>query len=399
MFNDGCKVAALLSVGTKKYRQAQAGVMLAGFTAFGAQYCIQPIIKVLADDFALTPTAASLAVSSGMVGMALMLLALATFADRLPRKKVVAVSLLVSVLVTVGLSLSHNFVLLVGLRFLQGAVLAAVPILIMAYANEMFDEKTGGVTVSLYVAGASFGGLFGRCFVSILTDSVGWRQAVFLAAVVFAVLTLAFCYLLPAEHAAGKNSAKKFSLDVFTWQNKKLFGLCLIAFAMMGSFVGTYNFIGYFLQSPPYNLSQTAVGALFAVQLFGAFSAMLMGKLSNIFGNAKIIAFNLLVLLGGAWVTLLPPLLFKILGLALVTSGLFGAHASACAWCHELTVTSKAGGSSLYMFLYYCGASILGSTAGLFYESCSWPGVVGMVTGCMLFSLLLLCLISSKKKV
>ena len=100
----------------------------------------------------------------------------------------------------------------------------------------------------------------------------------------------------------------------------------------------------------------------------------------SVFGrhsSSKIISICLAFLAGGALLTVHHLLVIKILGLALLTAGLFGAHAAASGWCGQLAA-DKAAAGSLYMFSYYSGASVLGSLGGLFYSSLGWPGVVAM---------------------
>ena len=128
----------------------------------------------------------------------------------------------------------------------------------------------------------------------------------------------------------------------------------------------------------PYNLSQSVIGFLFAVQLFGTFSSAAAGKLNSKFGNGTIICSCLFLLAIGAVLTTHSLLIVKIAGLAVLTLGLFGAHASASGWCGKLVENGKAAAGSLYMFSYYSGASILGSLGGIFYSSFGWSGVAGM---------------------
>ena len=63
------------------------------------------------------------------------------------------------------------------------------------------------------------------------------------------------------------------------WQIRKLLWIYLVAFLIMGSFVAVFNFISYVLLAPPYSLSQTVVGLLFVVYLFGTFMLYLYGQI------------------------------------------------------------------------------------------------------------------------
>ena len=49
----------------------------------------------------------------------------------------------------------------------------------------------------------------------------------------------------------------------------------------MGSFVTIYNYIGYRLLGPPFSLSQTEIGLVFAVYLFGILGSAWAGALAG----------------------------------------------------------------------------------------------------------------------
>lgn len=363
---------------SKNYFRALAAIIIAGAAAFAMEYCLQPVISKIAATFALNPAQASLAVSAAMLGMALTLLVLTSFADRLPRRGLLAGSLIISSAVLLGVGFTHSFAAVVALRFVQGCILALVPVLAMAYVNEEFDAAKTGFGIGMYVCGTTLGGLSGRILASVLTDFGGWQFAVMALSLLSVLAGVLVWVLLPAGRNFTPGHAHGFAAGIFNRANKKLFYLFAAAFFMMGSFVAVYNFIAYVLKDAPYNLSQSVIGFLFAVQLCGTFSSAAAGKLTAKYGNANIISLCLLLLAAGALLTLHGLLAVKIIGLAVLTVGLFGAHASASGWCGRLVKTGKAAAGSLYMFSYYSGASILGSLGGVFYGSFGWGGVTAM---------------------
>ena len=359
------------------YRRALAAIIITGASAFSMEYCLQPVISHIAATFMLNPAQASLAVSAAMLGMALTLLILTAFAGRLPRRKMLAGSLVVSSAVLLGVGFTHSFAAVVALRFVQGCILALVPVLAMAYVNEEFIAGKIRFGIGLYVSGTTLGGLSGRILASVLTDYIGWQHAIMSLSLLAALSGIAVWLLLPKERNFAPQAAKGLAHHLFSRANQKLFYLCAAAFFMMGAFVAVYNFIPYVLKDAPYNLSQSVIGFLFAVQLCGTFSSSLTAKLSAQHSSSKIISICLAFLAGGALLTVHHLLVIKIFGLALLTAGLFGAHAAASGWCGQLSA-DKAAAGSLYMFSYYSGASVLGSLGGLFYSNLGWPGVVAM---------------------
>lgn len=80
-------MARLIDKGTKEYKLALVMMFFGSLAAFGAEYCLQPVIPILAADFNLSPTTASLSMSFGTIGMALSMLLIASVSKYLERKK------------------------------------------------------------------------------------------------------------------------------------------------------------------------------------------------------------------------------------------------------------------------------------------------------------------------
>lgn len=367
-------------------------IFLGSMAAFGAEYCVQPLIPVIAKEFMLSPASASLAVSAGLFGMAMSMLFIAVIGPRLDRKKITTASLLLAAAFTVIIGICSNFYLILLLRFLQGVILAAFPSLIIAYINEEFEPSSVGSVLGIYIGGNAIGGLAGRLIVSSIADFFDWRMGLILIGLLYLAIALSVGFFLPKSHHKNTGSLSfnpgKIIRNIFS--DTKLLLIYLIGFCAMGSFVSVYNFITYVLLHAPYNLSQTFIGCLFFTYLVGSFSSAYMGKKSYIWGNGKVIGISAMLMLIGILITILMPLLCKITGLIIFTFGFFGCHTGACGWVGKLNKGDKAVSSSLYMFLYYTGASALGTLGGFFLEHYGWNGVVAMVTTAECIYLLLL---------
>ena len=109
-------------------------------------------------------------------------------------------------------------------------------------------------------------------------------------------------------------------------------------------------------------------------------SSILNAKLRRALGTLNALKFSILLLIVGIWITLLPPLPFKILGLAFSVYAFFSGHAIASAVVAGRAEHHKAQASSLYLLFYYIGSSVGGTLAGYFYGMFQWPGVVAMIT-------------------
>ena len=388
----GTQVRNYIEKGTGEYWRASVMLFLGSVAAFGAEYCLQPIIPVLAKEFDLMPATASLAMSFGTAGMAMAMIGIASFATRLERKKTMTIALGVAAILAIAIAVSASFELILVLRLCQGILLAGFPALAIAYINEEFDPKIIGLVIGIYVSANSLGGLSGRLLISTLTDFFSWRVGVGVAGTMYLLIAIAFWFGLPnSTKKMVKQDGSEKILDGFkkVLKNKEVMSIYAIAFAIMGSFICIYNYISYVFIAPPYNLSQTVVGMIFMMYLLGAVSSTVMGGLSDRYGSGKILCLGCLLMLLGTIITIAASLVLKIIGLALFTFGFFGSHSTACGWAGKIAKGDKARVSSMYMLFYYIGASVIGTVGGMFLSAYGWNGIVLFVGMIMIGALVL----------
>jgi YNFM family putative membrane transporter len=160
-----------------------------------------------------------------------------------------------------------------------------------------------------------------------------------------------------------------------------LFG---IAFLLMGAFVTVYNYLGFRLLAPPFELPAALVGLVFLGYLAGTWASTAAGRLGDRWGRRRVLWAAVLLAVAGAWSTLPDRLPAVLAGLLVVTVGFFGAHSAASSWVGQrasmLPAGSPAVASSLYLFAYYLGSSIGGAAGGLAYDAGNWLAVVAYVT-------------------
>ena len=368
--------------GTREYSLAIAALFFGSLVAFGAEHCVQPIIPLFTAQFSVDPAIASLTVSFGLAGMAFSMFLIAIFAKRLPRKKIMSGGLIAAAALAIAMAMSESFELILGLRFIQGMLLAGFPAMAIAYINEEFDPSIIGRVTGIYIAGTSVGGLAGRLILSALTDWFDWRVALMVLGGLYIGIGLAFLMTLPTpKHAVDVRAEVAHPRDfIKLLRNWRLVCVYLIATLAMGAFVCTYNFISYILLAPPYSLTQTQVGLVFLLYLIGTASSALMGRLSDRIGNGRTLLIAIAVMMIGVITSIASPLALKLIGIALLTYGFFGAHSSACSWAGKLDDADKARISSMYMLFYYFGASVIGTLGGKFLMMSGWLGIVMFLT-------------------
>ena len=88
--------AQKISADDPSFRRVCLALILSGFSAFSALYCVQPILPVFATDFNIAPAAASLAISISTMALAVGLIFAGPLSDAIGRKPVILASMTAS---------------------------------------------------------------------------------------------------------------------------------------------------------------------------------------------------------------------------------------------------------------------------------------------------------------
>lgn len=374
--------ASPITIGTPRYRRANLALFCAGFITFVTLYDIQPLLPLFTREFAISPAISSLPLSISTATLAVGLLFSGLTSDSIGRKPLIAAALILTALLAIATAFSQTLPQLLLIRFLQGAVLAGVPSVAMAYLGEEMDRSAIASAMGLYISGNAVGGMAGRVITAIMADYLPWRLAIGLVGLVSLGLACWFIRLLPPSAYFQKRRFRFGTLLPSLLHHLKDPGmLCLfgIAFFCMGGFISLYNYIGFRLLERPFSLSQSASSLIFLVYFLGSLSSAMMGRLLQRFGRRPVIRGTLLAMVIGTLLTLSGSLPVIIAGVAVFTCGFFGAHSIASGWVSRRANCYRAQASSLYLFAYYLGSSISGTLGGLFWVSHGWQGVAAMI--------------------
>jgi MFS transporter, YNFM family, putative membrane transport protein len=377
--------------GTAAYWRANLALFVAALVSFAILYCTQPLLPTFSQEFGLAPATASLSLSVATASLALALVVAGSLSEVWGRKAVIAASLAASSALMLLGAFSPDFAWLVVLRALQGLALAGAPAVAMAYLAEEVHPAAIGLAMGLLISGNTVGGLSGRVLTATLADAYSWRVALGLLGVFGLAATLAFLWLLPPSARFRPRPLAARQLAASLGQHLAdpgLRWLYVSAALLMGGFVTLYNYLGYRLVAPPYELSQAMVGWLFTLYLVGTFSSAWMGRLADRLGRRRVLWVGEAIMLAGAALTLAAPLPVVVAGVGVFTFGFFGAHSIASGWVGRRARTARAQAASLYLLCYYGGSSLIGWLGGLVYGQGGWPAVVALIAGLVLVALI-----------
>lgn len=371
---------AAVSRRSAAYKRIALALFLAGFSTFSLLYCVQPLLPSFTREFDIGAATSSLSLSLTTGFLAVSIMCAGALSERLGRRGMMFASMTSAALFNLLAALSPNWSFVLIWRALEGFALGGVPAVAMAYLAEEIAADGLGFSMGLYVGGTAFGGMVGRIGMSALEEYFSWRTAMSAIGVVDLIAAIAFLMLLPPSRRFVKQTDLTVRHHFGLWKAHLLHSrmpfIFAIGFLTMGSFVTVYNYAGFRLIAPPFNLSSTTCGMIFGAYLFGIVSSSSAGALADKLGRAPVLIGGLVLLSAGLMLTLSPRLLWVVVGIILVTIGFFITHSVASGWVGRLAGPAKGHAASLYLLAYYMGSSVLGSLGGWFWQHGSWTAVV-----------------------
>ncbi|WP_372873174.1 MFS transporter [Shewanella sp.] len=376
------------------------GLALASVVVYINLYLMQGMLPMLADQFAIAGGEATLILSVTSFSLALSLLGYALLSDSIGRYKPLIVSLWLLALSNPLMLLIDSWHGMLGLRLIQGILLAAVPAIAMAFMRESLPLSALMKAGAFYIAANSFGGIIGRILGGLMAEYLSWQGAALLLTLVTLVSVAITHYLLSPFRQVGKAQSasgsarcsvskmtlsgpwRGFAMHLTNPQLRLFYLLGGLAFMVM---VNQFSFIQLHLLEAPFHWSRFGVTLIFLCYLSGTLCAYRSGNLIARFGVAGVVLAALAMMVIGSLVTLFDTTPAIVGGFLLSAAGFFLIHASCNNQVALRATGHRAKASALYLCAYYLGASLGGPFLMPFWHHGQWPAVV-------LGSLLLLAL-------
>ncbi len=348
---------------------------------------------MLAHVFHASKTGVGMTVSAATLGVAISAPIFGALTERLPRKKVVVASLVGISLPTLLAATSTSLAQLVFWRFLQGVTVPGVIAVVVTYIGEEWPPEQVALIMSFYVSGTALGGFLGRIAAGILADRFSWRVSFLVLGAAALAGAVAVAAWLPRGRQRTLTS-RADALPSFPDQLRGLFRIrrlvatFAVGFTVLFSLVGVFTWITFHLSAPPFRLSTTALSYLFFVYLVGLVVTPAAGYLITRVGLRAGIAGAILCSIAGVLLTLVPSLPDVILGLTMLSSGVFIAQTAAQSHLRvaappEARVTA----AGIYLTFYYLGGTAAGVVPGAFWAFGKWPACVAFIVFMQLVAL------------
>ena len=351
-------------------------------------YTTQALLPELSSAFHASSVAVAVTVSATTLAMALCSPLVGVLADAAGRKLILVGALLLLGPACLLIARAGTLSALIGWRFVQGALIPGVSVVMTAYIAEEAPAERLAPTLAAYISGTVLGGFGGRLLSGLIAQAAGWRAAFVALAALDVLVALVAWALLPASRAFVPQRARD------AWpalrahlRNPRLLAACAVGFGVLFALVGAFTFINFHLAAAPYRLRAAALGSIFAVYLLGVVVTPPSGRWALRLGRRRVLAGALSVSALGFALTLLSPLPLIVLGLALGSSGIFVAQATATGYVALSVQRARSLAAGLYNAAYYAGGAAGAVLVGVAYTRLGWPGAVGAVACALAFAL------------
>lgn len=373
-------------------------IAMIGFFAFLQVYSVQAILPILKADFNASEVAIGVSVGATVLAIALISPFIGILSDTFGRKVFIVGSLLLLALPTGMVGMSRSVDELSVWRFLQGLTIPGITVVLIAYISEEYNKNVAQMT-SLYVAGTVLGGFSGRFFAGHLHELIGWRQAYLVMAILTLIGAIWTLKTLPnSRHFIKSGDFKNaFTLLILHSKNRQVISACMLGGCVLFSLVGCFTFINLHLASSPYHLDASHLANIFSLYLIGMVITPMSSKFIIRFGTVNVIISAILCSMMGLIMTLATPLWLIIIGLIVMSSGVFITQAATISYIGSQVSQGRSLASGLYHMGYYGGGSIGAWACAIAYAQGQWKLAVALIIAVQVAALMVAWLLMKKQ--
>ena len=363
---------------------------LIGMFAFLQVYSIQAILPVLMMDFTATEVQAGMIVGATILAIAIMSPFLGMLSDAVGRKSFIVGALLFLAIPTALIAQSPNIGWMGMWRFMQGLSVPGITVVTIAYIGEEFEGRALTELMSFYVSGSVLGGFMGRFLLGHLHELIGWRAGYYVMAGMTLVGALWVGKMLPSSRHFVANPNFRSAMQTLGEHlvNRYVVTSCLLGACVLFSLVGCFTFINLHLADTPYELSTGALANIFAVYLIGVIITPLSTTLLRRFGSARTVRVAMVISMLGVLLTLLTPLWGVVIGLAVMSTGVFITQAATISYIAVNVKKGRSLASGLYYMGYYAGGTMGAWLCGIAYARGQWSLTVWLLLFVQVLALL-----------
>jgi YNFM family putative membrane transporter len=352
-------------------------VIILTILTFSALYAPQPLLPVLARDYAVSRDTAAYLITAVFLPLSLAPLFYGRILAAWAPRRMLRIAVLQLAVATALFPLCSTFPLLLAVRFWQGLLVPAILTALMTYVASEAAEGQQRRAMAIYIASTILGGLLGRVMSGSLATLLGWPSSFYLLAG-----SLLAVFFLLGRLAPGRPPQARTGGDlkaIFRCQPARR--IYLGVFCFFFAFAAVMNTLPFRVSALAPGASEMRIGFIYSGYALGIASALGAIGLARRLGGARRTMQLGLCSFGLCLMAMLVPdatalflLMFPFCG------SMFLVHALASGQLNALGLRQTGLVNGLYICFYY-GGGILGSSLPvLIYQRFGWSAFIALLT-------------------
>jgi YNFM family putative membrane transporter len=286
-------------------------------------------------------------------------------------KKVLGCSMLLLGILEIIFSLSNTYLLLIGIRAVQGLLIPAALTSLITYISASATASTVQKALGNYVAVTIMGGFLGRFLSGVSAGAFGWRPFFLLIGVCLLILSLLLMKVdTDAKVGFSKPTVFQVANVVRIRHNLLLYGGIFCVFFV---FQGLLNFLPFELKRVNENFGEGMVGFMYAGYITGIITAFNITRIVGFIGSeTKSIIIGMFIYIAGLQLFNIPSFKVMFFSMFIFCLGMFTVHTIAAGLVNKLAKEYKSITNGLYLSSYYAGGTLGSFVPGFFFQHFGW---------------------------
>jgi YNFM family putative membrane transporter len=346
-------------------------VLSSTLLAFTVLYAPQPLLPVLAQDLAVSRSAASLLITVALIPLSVAPIAYGFLLESVSAKRVLIGASLLLAASSLALAAGPAYPGFLLVRLFQGLLIPAMLTALMTYISSSAAPERLERALATYVACTVLGGFAGRAFAGFVTELAGWQTAFFL---IGALLLVSFAMLLRLTSDSKSRFSRAHPRAIAQVLRTPGIGRAyLVIFCAFFVFASLLNFLPFRLTELDSALGSGAIALMYSGYLMGVAVSLASGRIAaRIGGRRRAIVLGLALLLASTLLFSIPAVPAVFLNMFLLCAGMFLVHSLLPGYINQLAPARRGIVNGLYVAAYYAGGSAGSFLPGLLLEAAGW---------------------------
>lgn len=253
---------------------------VAGGAAVGNLYWAQPLLGTIGSELGVAQGSTGLLVTVTQIGYAVGVFFIVPLGDRVERRRVVPLVMLLSAVALAASAAAPTFPLLLVALALVGLTTVAGQLL-TPLAGDLAGDAERGRVLGTVASGLILGILVSRTVSGLLADALGWRAVFAVAAGLLVVLSVAMARAIPQVPLRASMPYGRLLWSVLTVvaRRRQVRVTMVVGAAAMSVFTIFWTGLTFLLTAEPHAFSTTQIGLVSLVGVVGAVAALRAGRL------------------------------------------------------------------------------------------------------------------------